>query len=308
MARLMRPGARGGWVNGSLTWSGLDSWQVQKRRVSPRSPGARPRAARRSPRPRGTRRLLLQLRRRQDARSQRLRQPAAVVAARRGGPARADARPRTPGTRRGAALSARRAADRRHDPGRGGSLVRAVLRVDGEDADGLEPLLFLGSSGHGVVCAERGDVTADRGVETAGGCGWCASPDRRRRRCSGWLLDGERARGSRQASSTASPTSSARRCAASPRWCRRTARSPRRRSPRRRSCCAQATAPSMRSRSGGSGPTGSARTTRRAPLGSQRGGSGVSRSRRRARDPRRDGPRRDGSRALRVARRRGTTR
>lgn len=25
MARLMRGGARGGWVNGSLTWSGLDS-------------------------------------------------------------------------------------------------------------------------------------------------------------------------------------------------------------------------------------------------------------------------------------------
>ena len=28
-ARLMRPGARGGWVNGSLTWNGLDSWQGQ---------------------------------------------------------------------------------------------------------------------------------------------------------------------------------------------------------------------------------------------------------------------------------------
>ena len=25
----MRPGARGGWVNGSLTWNGLDSWQGQ---------------------------------------------------------------------------------------------------------------------------------------------------------------------------------------------------------------------------------------------------------------------------------------
>jgi superfamily II DNA or RNA helicase len=29
MARLMRPGARGGWVNGSLAWSGLASWHVQ---------------------------------------------------------------------------------------------------------------------------------------------------------------------------------------------------------------------------------------------------------------------------------------
>ena len=29
MARLMREGARGGWVNGSLSWSGLDSWHVR---------------------------------------------------------------------------------------------------------------------------------------------------------------------------------------------------------------------------------------------------------------------------------------
>ena len=28
-ARLMREGARGGWVNGSLAWSGLDSWNAQ---------------------------------------------------------------------------------------------------------------------------------------------------------------------------------------------------------------------------------------------------------------------------------------
>ncbi len=35
--------------------------------------------------------------------------------------------------------------------------LSAVLQVHGEDADGLEPLLFLGSSGHGVVCSERGD-------------------------------------------------------------------------------------------------------------------------------------------------------
>ena len=27
-ARLMRPGARGGWINGSLTWSGFDTWYV----------------------------------------------------------------------------------------------------------------------------------------------------------------------------------------------------------------------------------------------------------------------------------------
>ncbi len=44
-----------------------------------------------------------------------------------------------------------------------GSLVSAVLQVDGEDMDDLEPLLFLGSSGHGLVCAERdhGETGAD---------------------------------------------------------------------------------------------------------------------------------------------------
>ena len=30
MARLMRAGARGGWVNGSLSWGRLDSWQVRE--------------------------------------------------------------------------------------------------------------------------------------------------------------------------------------------------------------------------------------------------------------------------------------
>ncbi|HTC73635.1 MAG TPA: SWIM zinc finger family protein, partial [Solirubrobacteraceae bacterium] len=29
MARLMRPGARGGWVNGSLDWGGLDTWTIR---------------------------------------------------------------------------------------------------------------------------------------------------------------------------------------------------------------------------------------------------------------------------------------
>ncbi len=97
-----------------------------------------------------------------------------------------------------------------------------------------------------------------------GVCGSCVSPGRRRRRCSGWCSTVSRWR-SRQAISTASPTSSAPRCATSPRWCRRTGRSPRRRSPRRRSRCVRATAPIMRSRSAGSGPIRSAR-----PRGGQR--------------------------------------
>ncbi len=53
-----------------------------------------------------------------------------------------------------------------------GSLVSAVLQVDGEDAEDLEPLMFLGSSGHGVVCAERG--SEDAGDDTVAG------PERRR--------------------------------------------------------------------------------------------------------------------------------
>ena len=44
-----------------------------------------------------------------------------------------------------------------------GSLVSAAIHVDGDDADGLEPLLFLGCSGHGVVCAEG---AADHGPES----------------------------------------------------------------------------------------------------------------------------------------------
>ncbi len=80
VARLMRPGARGGWVNGSLTWSGLDSWHVQGGEYRPdhlalvRELYAIHRALEGRDR-------LLQLRQRQDARSRRLRQRAAVVVA-----------------------------------------------------------------------------------------------------------------------------------------------------------------------------------------------------------------------------------
>ena len=45
------------------------------------------------------------------------------------------------------------------DGGRG-SQVAAVLRLDGEPAAELQPLLFAGSTGHGVICAERADIEA----------------------------------------------------------------------------------------------------------------------------------------------------
>src|SRR5439155_18778810 len=34
------------------------------------------------------------------------------------------------------------------------ALVRALLRLDGDEAERLGPALFLGASGHGVVCAD----------------------------------------------------------------------------------------------------------------------------------------------------------
>ncbi len=156
LARLMRAGARGGWVNGSLAWSGLDSWHVK-------DGGYRPDH------------LAL------------VRELYAVHCTREGRAYYsyghgADKTLDLGGCDSVQLWSLLDEADRlgvklihalpglgevrRHQRGellidvtRGGdrgSLVGAVLRVDDEDGDGLEPLLFIGSSGHGVVCAERG--------------------------------------------------------------------------------------------------------------------------------------------------------
>ncbi len=155
LARLMRPGARGGWVNGSLTWSGLDSWHAQSG----------------------------------EYRADHLalvRELYAVHRAREGRVAYysygADKTFDLSGCDSVQLWSLLEEADRlglklvHARPGLGevrchgrgellidvtqqgdwGSTVSAVLQVDGENADGLEPLLFIGSSGHGVVCAERG--------------------------------------------------------------------------------------------------------------------------------------------------------
>jgi superfamily II DNA or RNA helicase len=157
LARLMRAGARGGWVNGSLTWSGLDSWHVQSGEYRPDH-------------------LAL------------IRELCAVHRAREGRAAYhygygADKTLDLSGCDSVQLWSLLDEADRlglklvHARPGLGevrchqqgellidvtrggdqGSLMSAVLQVDGEHADGLEPLLFLGSNGHGVVCAERGD-------------------------------------------------------------------------------------------------------------------------------------------------------
>jgi superfamily II DNA or RNA helicase len=154
MARLMRPGARGGWVNGQLTWNGLDSWHVH-------SGGYRPDHL-------ALARELYALHRAGEGGSvpyyygsgdktldlgscDRPQLWSLLDEAARLGLTLVHARP---------GLGEVRCHERgellidvtRH--GDWGSQLTAVIRVDGDDTGGLEPLLFLGSSGHGVVCAE----------------------------------------------------------------------------------------------------------------------------------------------------------
>jgi len=165
VARLMRPAARGGWVNGSLTWSGLDSWHVQNVNCRAdhlalvRELYAVHRV--REGRPAyyhgygGEKTLDLS-----DCDSPQLwslfdeaaRLGLAIVHA---GPGLGEVRLYQFGE---LLIDVTSGGDQ-------GWLVRAVVRIDGENADGLEPLLFLGSSGHGIVCTERAGVAAaERGV------------------------------------------------------------------------------------------------------------------------------------------------
>jgi superfamily II DNA or RNA helicase len=166
MARLMRAGARGGWVNGSLTWNGLDSWHVQDGEYRPDHLA-----------------LVRELYAIHRARQGRIAYsyynygadktldlsgcdsaqlwPLLDEAARVGLKI-VHARPGLGEMRRHRQGELLIDVTREGDQG---SLVSAVLRVDGEDAAGLEPLLFLGSRGHGVVCAEREDDDDDHGPE-----------------------------------------------------------------------------------------------------------------------------------------------
>ena len=168
MARLMRPGARGGWVNGSLSWNGLDSWQVRDG---------------------GFRSDHLALARELHAvycahASSYYRYgyngDRAIDLSAFDSPqlwslfdeaVRIELRlihdlpgfGELPPYERGELF-----VDLSRD-GKRGSVATAVLRLEGdEEPAGLEPLLFLGANGHGVVCAER-----DEGAE---------GPDLERRR------------------------------------------------------------------------------------------------------------------------------
>jgi superfamily II DNA or RNA helicase len=166
LARLMRPGARGGWVNGSLNWSGLDSWQVQ-------NGGYRPDHLA----------LVGEL-----YVVYRTREGRPLYYYGYGGEKTLDLSccesPQLwsvldEAARFGLTLihANARLGEVRCDQhgeivldvtghGEQGSLVTAVVRIDGEDAHELEPLLFLGSRGHGIVCADRADVTAGGSPES----------------------------------------------------------------------------------------------------------------------------------------------
>ena len=165
MARLMRPGARGGWVNGSLSWGGLDSWQVRDgeyrsdhlalvRELHAIHRAREQRVGYYGYGDNGDRTLDLS-----DCDSPRLW--ALLDEAARIDMGLIHALPglgELPPVESGELL-----VDIGRD-GERGALVTAGLRLGDEDGVGPEPLLFLGASGHGVVCAER-----DENVERADG-------------------------------------------------------------------------------------------------------------------------------------------
>jgi superfamily II DNA or RNA helicase len=157
MARLMRPGARGGWVNGSLTWSGLDSWHIHSGECRPDHLALV--------------RELYAVHRAREGRAAYYYSYGAdktldlsscdsprlwslLGEAARLGLKLVHASPGLGEVGRHRQVELLIDVTRRGDQG---SLVQAVLQVEGELAEGLEPLLFLGASGHGLVCAERGD-------------------------------------------------------------------------------------------------------------------------------------------------------
>jgi len=152
-ARLMRPGARGGWVNGSLAWDALDPWQVGGYRSDHVALARELHAVQRATSARSyyfgygaDRSLDLS-----DCDSARLwslldegeRIGLGLIHARKGlGDV---ARPRQAEI----VLDVTGATD-------GGAAVAPALRVDGEPVRDLAPVLFLGPSGRGLVCVDAG--------------------------------------------------------------------------------------------------------------------------------------------------------
>ena len=163
LAKLMREGARGGWINGSLTWSGLESWQVQNGDYRPDH--------------------LALVRELYAVHRTRLGRASYHYSYGHGADKTLDL---------GACDSVQlwslldeadrlgvklihtfpglgevprwRSGELLIDVTRGdgqSSIVGAVLRIDGEDGHGLAPLLFIGADGHGLVCGEGGEARSN---------------------------------------------------------------------------------------------------------------------------------------------------
>ncbi|MDQ3631135.1 MAG: SNF2-related protein, partial [Actinomycetota bacterium] len=160
LARLMRTGARGGWINGSLTWNGLDSWQIHDARLRLDHVALA--------------RELYAVQQARQGRAGYFRYGAEKTldlgscdspqlwsllddAARLGialihaQPLLGEIPPPSPGE---VVLDMTRGDQE-------GSRLTAQLRIDGEDDHGLRPFLFVGASGHGIVCTQ-GDAAHPR--------------------------------------------------------------------------------------------------------------------------------------------------
>jgi superfamily II DNA or RNA helicase len=150
MARLMRPGARGGWINGSLTWSGIEYAYSREHRPDHLALVRELHAAQRAGQGGGSyyhygadKALDLSDCSRQlwSLLDEATRVGLPLVHAGKG---LGDLPPH----RRGEIAIDVTRPDAAH------AQVRALLRIDGDDRDGFEPVLFLGADGHGVVCAD----------------------------------------------------------------------------------------------------------------------------------------------------------
>jgi hypothetical protein len=163
MARLMRPGARGGWVNGSLAWSSLEPWQVRDYRsdhvalVRELHAVQRAHAARSYYYGYGADKTLDL----SDCDSAQLW--ALLDEAERIGLSLVHARKELGAVERPG--RAELVLDVTGAAG-GGAVVAPTIRVDGEDAGDLAPVVFIGLGGHGLVCvhASSGSAIEDRSL------------------------------------------------------------------------------------------------------------------------------------------------